>query len=134
MNRMFNAKPWHLHGVQSRLRNTTELTSGASRRQLGVSADGTLAGGANRRNWWTNIRNVLAEVGMELTGIIKMTHYLLRKEDFPGYREVRSKFLGDHQPRHAFVHCRAWTGRWLVGGGHCGKECFLATSGIEIIR
>ena len=68
--------------------------------QLGVAPDGTLAndirGQTDRA--WTNIQNVLSSAGMELTDIVKMNHYLLRKEDIAAYREVRGKFLGEHKP------------------------------------
>jgi enamine deaminase RidA (YjgF/YER057c/UK114 family) len=101
MNRIFNAKTvapptGYSHGSEIPPNSRVVHLAG----QLGVSPDGTLVNGIREQTElvWTNIRNVLAEVGMELTDIIKMTHYLLRKEDFAGYREVRSKFLGDHQP------------------------------------
>jgi enamine deaminase RidA (YjgF/YER057c/UK114 family) len=68
--------------------------------QLGVAPDGTLATDIRGQTElvWTNIRNVLAAAGMELTDIVKMNHYLLRKEDIAAYREVRGKFLGEHRP------------------------------------
>jgi len=68
--------------------------------QLGVASDGALAKDIRGQTElvWTNIRNVLAAAGMELTDIVKMNHYLLRKEDIAPYREVRSKFLGEHKP------------------------------------
>ena len=68
--------------------------------QLGVAPDGTLAKDIRGQTEiaWTNIRNVLAAAGMEITDIVKMNHYLLRKEDIAPYREVRGKFLGTHAP------------------------------------
>lgn len=68
--------------------------------QMGLAPDGTLAKGIRGQTElaWTNIRNVLAAAGMEITDIVKMTHYLVRKDDFPAYREVRRKFLGGHKP------------------------------------
>src|SRR6516165_9594847 len=68
--------------------------------QLGVAPDGTLAKDIRGQTElvWTNIRNVLAAAGMELTDIVKMNHYLLHKEDIAPYREVRGKFLGEHRP------------------------------------
>ncbi len=68
--------------------------------QLGVAPDGTLAKDIRGQSEqaWTNIRNILAAAGMEITDIVKMNHYLLRKEDFAAYREARGKFLGDHRP------------------------------------
>jgi 2-iminobutanoate/2-iminopropanoate deaminase len=68
--------------------------------QLGVAPDGTLAKDIRGQTElvWTNIRNVLAAAGMELTDIVKMNHYLVRKEDIAPYREVRGRFLGEHRP------------------------------------
>ena len=68
--------------------------------QLGVAPDGRLAREIRGQTElvWTNIRNVLAAAGMELTDIVKMNHYLLRKEDVAPYLEVRGKFLGEHRP------------------------------------
>jgi len=68
--------------------------------QLGVTREGALGKDIREQTEiaWTNIRNVLASVGMEITDIVKMNHYLLRKEDIGPYRDVRGKFLGDHKP------------------------------------
>ena len=68
--------------------------------QLGVTRDGALGKDIREQTEiaWTNIRNVLAVVGMEITDIVKMNHYLLRKDDIAPYRDVRGKFLGDHRP------------------------------------
>ena len=68
--------------------------------QLGVAPDGTLAGDIRGQTElaWINIRNLLAAAGMELGDIVKMNHYLLRREDISAYRDVRAKFLGEHKP------------------------------------
>jgi enamine deaminase RidA (YjgF/YER057c/UK114 family) len=68
--------------------------------QLGIAPDGSLAKDIRGQTelTWTNIRNVLTAAGMEITDIVKMNHYLLRKEDIGAYRDVRSKFLGEHKP------------------------------------
>lgn len=68
--------------------------------QLGVAPDGTLAGDIRGQTElaWINIRNLLAAAGMELGDIVKMNHYLLRREDIGAYRDVRAKFLGEHKP------------------------------------
>ncbi len=68
--------------------------------QVGAAPDGSIAkdirGQATQA--WKNIENVLAAAGMELKDIVKVNHYLTRKEDIAGYREVRAKALGSHQP------------------------------------
>ena len=68
--------------------------------QLGVTPDGSFArdikGQAEQA--WRNIQAVLAAAGMSLENLIKVNHYLTRKEDIAGYREVRARMLGDHKP------------------------------------
>ncbi|HUK59417.1 MAG TPA: RidA family protein [Stellaceae bacterium] len=68
--------------------------------QVGTAPDGSIAkdirGQATQA--WKNIENVLAAAGMELKDIVKINHYLTRKEDIAAYREVRGKALGSHQP------------------------------------
>lgn len=68
--------------------------------QLGVAPDGSfakdIAGQAEQA--WKNIQSVLAAAGMGLQDLVKVNHYLTRKEDIAGYRAVRAKMLGDHKP------------------------------------
>jgi enamine deaminase RidA (YjgF/YER057c/UK114 family) len=47
---------------------------------------------------WRNIGAVLGSAGMGYENIVKLTHYLTRREDIPGYREVRAQFLGKLAP------------------------------------
>lgn len=72
------------------------LTSGTP----GLAIDGKLppdiAGQAELA--WRHIVDMLALVGMTVHDLVKVTHYLLRAEDIPGYVEVRSRFLGDARP------------------------------------
>ena len=35
---------------------------------------------------------------MDVSDLVKVTHYLLRAEDIPAYVQVRAKFLGDARP------------------------------------
>lgn len=68
--------------------------------QIGIAPDGSFArdikGQAEQA--WRNIQNVLAAAGMNLEHLIKVNHYLTRREDIAGYREVRSRVLGDLRP------------------------------------
>ena len=69
--------------------------------QLGLTADGTFAGGdirAQAEQAWHNIAAVLQSAGMGYENIVKLTHYLTRREDIPAYREVRAQFLGKLAP------------------------------------
>lgn len=68
--------------------------------QVGAAPDGTFArditGQAEQA--WRNIENVLAAAGMTLENVVKVTHYLTRKEDIAAYRAVRARVLGDLRP------------------------------------
>ncbi len=47
---------------------------------------------------WTHIVTMLARAKMDVSDLVKVTHYLLRAEDIPAYVQVRAKFLGDARP------------------------------------
>lgn len=68
--------------------------------QLGIGSDGKfapdIAGQAEQA--WQNLGTVLKEAGMGYENLVKVTHFLVRREDIAPYREVRAKFLGKHAP------------------------------------
>jgi len=68
--------------------------------QLGIAPDGKMApdikGQAEQA--WKNLGAVLAAAGMSYANLVKVNHFLTRREDVPAYREVRAKFLGTHAP------------------------------------
>jgi 2-iminobutanoate/2-iminopropanoate deaminase len=68
--------------------------------QLGITADGKMApdikGQAEQA--WRNLGAVLEAAGMGYQNLVKVTHFLTRREDIPAYREVRARFLGAHAP------------------------------------
>jgi enamine deaminase RidA (YjgF/YER057c/UK114 family) len=68
--------------------------------QLGVAPDGSFApdirGQAEQA--WKNIQNVLAAAGFGIGDLVKINHYLTRKADIAGYREVRARVLGELRP------------------------------------
>lgn len=69
--------------------------------QLGVKADGAFASDEIRgqaEQAWRNIAAVLQAAGMGYENIVKLTHYLVRREDIAAYREVRAQFLGKLAP------------------------------------
>jgi len=68
--------------------------------QLGVSPDGKMGEGiqAQAEQAWKNIGNILAAAGMGFQNLVKVNHYITRKEDLAAYREVRARFLGDNKP------------------------------------
>lgn len=68
--------------------------------QIGVAPDGKMPpdirGQAEQA--WRNLEAVLKAAGMGVENIVKLTHYLTRREDIPVYREVRAQFLGKYAP------------------------------------
>jgi enamine deaminase RidA (YjgF/YER057c/UK114 family) len=69
--------------------------------QLGLKLDGSFASTDIRgqaEQAWRNVGAVLGAAGMGYEDIVKLTHYLTRREDIPAYREVRAQFLGKLAP------------------------------------
>lgn len=68
--------------------------------QLGPTSDGKFVADikVQAEQAWRNILAVLEAAGMSVQHLIKVNHYLTRREDIAGYREVRQRFLGDHTP------------------------------------
>lgn len=68
--------------------------------QIGITSDGRfapdIAGQAEQA--WRNLGAVLHAAGMDYDNLVKVNHYLVRREDLAGYREVRARFLGTHTP------------------------------------
>src|SRR5580704_10320059 len=68
--------------------------------QLGVSPEGKMGDGiqAQAEQAWKNIGNILEAAGMSFQNLVKVNHYITRKEDLAAYREVRARFLGSNTP------------------------------------
>jgi len=68
--------------------------------QLGVTAEGKMAPDIRGQSEqaWKNLGTVLATAGMGYENIVKLTHFLTRREDVAVYREVRAQFLGKLAP------------------------------------
>jgi 2-iminobutanoate/2-iminopropanoate deaminase len=47
---------------------------------------------------WQNLLAVLAEGGMSVADIVKITSFLTRAEDYAKFAPVRAKYLADHRP------------------------------------
>lgn len=77
--------------------------------QIGVDKSGQLppdfAGQAH--NAWTNLVAILADAGMSVGDLVKVTHYLVDETDLPAYNPVRSQFLGDARPASTLVVAKA---------------------------
>lgn len=47
---------------------------------------------------WKAVEAMLAEAGMTVADIVKLTQYLVRREDLDAYRPIRARHLGDARP------------------------------------
>jgi enamine deaminase RidA (YjgF/YER057c/UK114 family) len=47
---------------------------------------------------WKNVLAILAQAGMGVKDLVKVTHYLVRQEDIKDYVVVRARYLGDARP------------------------------------
>jgi len=59
---------------------------------------------------WRNIEAILAEAGMGVEHIVKLTQTMIRREDLAAYRDVRTRHLGEHRPASmlSFVSELVW--------------------------
>lgn len=82
------------HGVKVSGADTWMHVSG----QIGVHADGTLAGGSAEQMEvsWQRIFAILEDAGMTKDNIVKVTAFLTRPEDVGLYRQVRDRMLEGH--------------------------------------
>ena len=91
--------PYHgiyAHGVETRAGSRILHISG----QVGVSPDGQLADGFDGqcRQAIANLEAVLKSADMTLNDIVKMSFFLVRREDMAGLVEVRKELLDGVRP------------------------------------
>lgn len=68
--------------------------------QIGRLPDGTIADGfeAQCRQAWRNLTNVLAEAGMDMADVAKLTFLLTDRSDIGTLREIWSEAVGEARP------------------------------------
>ena len=66
----------------------------------GMLPDGSYPDGitAQAEQAWKNVLAILAQAGMGVKDLVKVTHYLVRQEDIKEYVVVRARYLGDARP------------------------------------
>jgi len=66
----------------------------------GLMPDGSYPKGiaAQAEQAWKNVLAILAQAGMGVKDLVKVTHYLVRQEDIKDYVVVRARYLGDARP------------------------------------
>jgi 2-iminobutanoate/2-iminopropanoate deaminase len=77
--------------------------------EVGVLPDGTVPETieAQAEVCWRNIIAILADAGMALGDLVKITTYLVRPEDVAAAGTVRAKNLGDARPSSATIIVKA---------------------------
>ena len=109
-------EPYHgiyAHGVETRAGARILHVSG----QVGVSPDGHLAPDFHGqcRQALANLEAVLKSAGMSLTDIVKMSFFLVRREDMDGLVEVRKELLDGVRPAITTVYVAGLVSPdWLV--------------------
>jgi enamine deaminase RidA (YjgF/YER057c/UK114 family) len=68
--------------------------------QVGVAPDGTTPPGIAEQceNCWRNILTILADAGMSMSDVVKVSVFLTRDSDIAAYREARDRVIGDARP------------------------------------
>jgi len=68
--------------------------------QVGVRPDGSVPATIEEQTEvvWQNILAVLADAGMGIGDVVKITSFLTRYENFQRFAQTRAKFLGSHRP------------------------------------
>lgn len=68
--------------------------------QTGTRKDGSIPPTVEEQTEvvWQNILAVLAEGGMGVEDVVKVTSFLVRKDDYAKFAPVRAKYLGAHRP------------------------------------
>ena len=66
----------------------------------GLMPDGTYPQGvtAQAEQAWKNVLAILAQAGMGVQDLVKVTHYLVHEKDIEDYVAVRARYLGDARP------------------------------------
>lgn len=111
MPRFFNPKAvcapasTYSHGVDIPSSARVVMLSG----QVAMRPDGTVAEGieAQTEQVWNNIRLCLADAGLGIGDIVKITSYLTRPQDLAKFGEVRNRHLGAHRPTSTLLVIQA---------------------------
>jgi enamine deaminase RidA (YjgF/YER057c/UK114 family) len=85
--------------------------------QIGMRADGSLAlSFAEQADIvWSNLVAILADAGMTVADLVKVSHYLVRATDLPEYNPVRSKHLGTARPASTLIVVHGLArAEWLI--------------------
>ncbi len=85
--------------------------------QVGVTPDGRTPPGceAQAEACWTNLKAILADAGMNVDDLVKVTAYLVSRDDISIARAVRDRHLGSMRPASTMVVVAALASpAWLI--------------------
>jgi 2-iminobutanoate/2-iminopropanoate deaminase len=85
--------------------------------EVGVLPDGTVPEGieAQAEACWRNIIAILADAGMGISDLVKITTFLVRPEDVAAAGAARGKHFGDARPGSATIIVKALVNPgWLI--------------------
>jgi 2-iminobutanoate/2-iminopropanoate deaminase len=73
--------------------------------QVGVEPDGSTPEdiGAQTENCFQNIAAILADAGMSLADVVKITVFLTSADEIAGFRAARDRMTGEHRPASTLV-------------------------------
>jgi enamine deaminase RidA (YjgF/YER057c/UK114 family) len=85
--------------------------------EVGSLRDGTVAEGivAQAEACWQNIIAILADAGLTVADLVKITTYLVRPEDVGAAGAARGRYFGDARPGSTTIIVRALVNPgWLI--------------------
>ncbi len=85
--------------------------------QVGIHPDGSTPQGiaAQTEAAWSNLVAILAQAGMDVDCLVKVTTFMTRADDITAMAGVRSRFLGDARPASTLLIIQALArAEWLV--------------------
>ena len=119
MNRKFN--PSTIAPPGGRYTHAIEVPPGARwlvvSGQVGVAPDGTTPAdiGGQTENCFRNIAAILADAGMSLADVVKITVFLTRETDIADFRAARDRVTDEARPASTLVVVsRLVRPEWLV--------------------
>jgi len=73
--------------------------------QVGSNQDGSIEPDfeGQIRQLYRNIEAVLKDADMGLNDLVKLTTYLVSRDDLDDMRRIRKEILGDHKPAHTLL-------------------------------
>lgn len=74
--------------------------------QIGKHEDGSISSTIDdqSRQLWANVTAILSARGMTPRHIVKITNYLVSREDYPSYRSAREAALAGHKPASTLLY------------------------------